>query len=124
MSRPNFYGVYLLMKPVDYEHFGRFLAPNTLTAHGDDLYFCVRCADFGDNDYKSDLYVFKGGELRQLTSSGDVNAYYLLQNGIVFSALHKSEDKKTAQKGVPLTVYQLLPYNGGPCQNADALHPL
>lgn len=101
------------MKPVDYEHFARFLAPNTLTARGDELYFCVRRADFDDNDYKSDLYVFKGGELRQLTSSGDVNAYYLLRDGIVFPALRKSKDKEAAQKGVPLTVYQLLPYTGG-----------
>ncbi len=104
------------MKQVDYEHFGRFLCPHTLSARGDDLYFCVNSTDFGENKYRSDLYVLHGGKSRRLTSSGDVGEYRLLDSGVVFASLRKEEDKEKSKKGVPLTVLQKLPFDGGEAQ--------
>lgn len=101
------------MKKIDYEHFARFLCPHTLTARGDDLYFCVKRADLGENTYKSDLYVLRDGTPRRLTSGGDVNAYWLLSGGAVFPALREKKDRESAERGVPLTVLQRLPYDGG-----------
>ena len=101
------------MKKVDCEHFGRFLCPNTLTARGGDLYFCVGKADFDENGYKNDLYVMRGGKTRRLTSSGDIGEYHLLESGIIFPALREKKDRENAKKGIPLTVLQRLPYDGG-----------
>lgn len=101
------------MKKVDYEHFGRFQYPHTLRARGEDLYYCVRRADLDADGYKSDLWRLRGGEARRLTSSGDVNGFWLREGGIVFSALRDKKDKENAEKGLPLTVLQRLPYDGG-----------
>ena len=101
------------MKRVDYEHFGRFLCPHTLSAHGDDLYFCLKKADVAKNCYRSDLYLLRDGSLRQLTSSGDIGEYHLLKSGIVFASLREEKDREAAERGVPLTVLQRLPYDGG-----------
>lgn len=101
------------MKKVDCEHFCRFLCPNTLTAHGDDLYYCISTADIKENRYRNDLYLLRGGKNRRLTSTGDIGAYSLLPSGIVFASLREKKDKETVKKGIPLTVLQKLPYDGG-----------
>ncbi|MEG2007501.1 MAG: S9 family peptidase [Oscillospiraceae bacterium] len=101
------------MKKVDYEHFGRFLCPHTLVSRGDELYFSVRRTDFDENKYKNDLYVLRGGKLTRLTACGDIRDYRLLGEGVVFPALREKKDRESAEKGVPLTVFQLLPYDGG-----------
>jgi dipeptidyl aminopeptidase/acylaminoacyl peptidase len=101
------------MKQVDYEHFGRFLCPHTLTSRGDDLYFCVKRTDFEENKYRSDLFLLRDGKPRQLTASGDVGEYHLLDSGVVFASLREKKDRETVEKGVPLTVLQRLPYDGG-----------
>lgn len=104
------------MKKVDYQHFGRFLYPNTLAVQGNDLYFCVKKAGFSENKYHSDLFRLRGGKVQQLTSSGDIGEYHLLERGIVFASLRKKSDRETASKGIPLTVLQKLPYDGGEAQ--------
>ncbi len=101
------------MKKVDYEHFSRFLMPNSLEARGDELYFLIRRADLEENCYKSDLYVLKDGRQRRLTASGDVNSFSLTEEGVIFPALREKKDRDRAAKGVPLTVFYLLPYDGG-----------
>ena len=101
------------MKKVDYEHFSRFRMPGNLTVSGEDVYFCCKRAELEENSYKSDLYVLRGGETLRLTSAGDVNDYFLLPEGVVFPALREKKDKETAEKGIPLTVLQLLPNAGG-----------
>ena len=101
------------MKKVDYEHFSRFLMPQHLEARGDELYFLLRRADMEENCYKSDLYVLKSGAVRRLTFSGDVNSFSLIDEGVVFPALREKKDRERASKGVPLTAFYLLPYDGG-----------
>ena len=101
------------MKKVDYEHFSRFLMPNSPAARGEELYFCVKRADMEENRYFSDLWLWKGGAAKRLTSSGDVNGFWLTEAGVVFSALREKRDKERAEAGEPLTVLQLLPYDGG-----------
>lgn len=101
------------MKKVDYEHFSRFKMPHSVVARGNDLYFCVKSAQLEDNKYKSDLYVLRDGAVRQLTSSGDVSDFRLMPEGIVFPSVREKKDKENAEKGMPMSVWQLLPYDGG-----------
>lgn len=101
------------MNRVDYEHFGRFVYPHTLTARNGDLYFCVKRADFEENKYHSDLFLLRDGKTRRLTSSGDVGEYHLLENGVVFASIREKKDRENKEKGIPLTVLQRLPYDGG-----------
>ena len=104
------------MKKVDYELFSRFLMPNSPAVRGEDIYFLVRRADMEENGYKSDLYVWHDGRARRLTSSGDVNSFFLTDEGACFPALRQKKDKERAEKGVPLTVLYCLPYDGGEAQ--------
>ncbi len=101
------------MKKVDYELFSRFLMPHSPAVRGEDIYFLVRRADMEENGYKSDLYVWHDGRARRLTSSGDVNSFFLTDEGVVFPALRGKKDREKAEKGVPLTVFYRLPYDGG-----------
>ena len=104
------------MKKVDYELFSRFLMPHSPAVRGEDIYFLVRRADMEENGYKSDLYVWHDGRARRLTSSGDVNSFFLTNEGVCFPALRQKKDKERAEKGVPLTVLHCLPYDGGEAQ--------
>ena len=104
------------MKKVDYELFSRFLMPNSPAVRGEDIYFLVRRADMEENGYKSDLYVWHDGRARRPTSSGDVNSFFLADEGVCFPALRQKKDKERAEKGVPLTVLYCLPYDGGEAQ--------
>ena len=104
------------MKKVDYELFSRFLMPHSPAVRGEDIYFLVRRADMEENGYKSDLYVWHDGRARRLTSSGDVNSFFLTDEGVCFPALRQKKDKERAEKGVPLTVLHCLPYDGGEAQ--------
>ena len=104
------------MKKVDYELFSRFLMPNSPAVRGEDIYFLVRRADMEENGYKSDLYVWHDGRARRLTSSGDVNSFFLTDEGVCFPALRQKKDRERAEKGVPLTVLHCLPYDGGEAQ--------
>ena len=104
------------MKKVDYELFSRFLMPHSPAVRGEDIYFLVRRADMEENGYKSDLYVWHDGRARRLTSSGDVNSFFLTDEGVCFPALRQKKDRERAEKGVPLTVLYCLPYDGGEAQ--------
>jgi len=95
------------------DFFAKLLYPSHLKARGDTLYYLVKQAHVEDNKYTSDLYCFAGGQSRQLTASGDVQSYELLPEGIVFPALRLDKDKEKEKAGEPLTVFQLLPYDGG-----------
>ena len=64
---------------MDYEHFSRFLMPHSPAARGEELYFCVKRADMEENRYFSDLWLWKGGAAKRLTSSGDVNGFWLTE---------------------------------------------
>ena len=84
------------MKKVDYEHFARFLMPHSPKARGAELYFCVKRADLEENRYRSDLWVWKDGAARRLTSAGDVSGFWLTDDGVVFSALREAGIHKVA----------------------------
>lgn len=87
--------------------------PHSLAVRADELYFCVKRALLEENRYASDLWVLRDGKARQLTSAGDVGAYALTDEGVVFSALRDKKDKERAEAGEPLTVLYILPYDGG-----------
>lgn len=99
--------------PVSLDFFAQLLYPSRLTVRGDATYFIGKRAEMEENRYRSDLYMAQGGQTRRLTSAGDVGMYWLLADGIVFPALREEKDKKAVEKGVPLTVFYKLPYDGG-----------
>lgn len=101
------------MKRVDYEHFSRFLMPYSPKARGEELYFCVKRADMEENRYRSDLWRWKDGAAVRLTSLGDAAGFWLTDEGIIFPALREKKDRERAERGEPLTVLNLLPYDGG-----------
>jgi len=101
------------MKKVDYEHFARFVYPCNLETRGENIYYTIKRADFEENKYFSDLYVLNDGVSKQLTSLGDVSAYYLLDDGIYFTSIRSDKDKKIVESGKPLTVLYRMPYDGG-----------
>ena len=71
--------------------------PHSPAARGEELYFCVKRADMEENRYFSDLWLWKGGAAKRLTSSGDVNGFWLTEAGVVFSALREKRDKERAE---------------------------
>lgn len=101
------------MKKVDYEHFSRFRYPLSLKAYQDKLYCIIKSADMEGNKYSSDIFAIENGHVRKLTSTGDVSNFYPTEKGIIFPSLRRDADKETAKSGIPLTVLQCLPYDGG-----------
>ncbi|HML48521.1 MAG TPA: hypothetical protein PKE04_17385, partial [Clostridia bacterium] len=79
-------------------------------------YFLVKQANQKENSYDSDLYMLRDGKVSKLTGSRDVKDFALLPEGIAFPSLRTKQDKAEAEKGLPLTVFQLLPYEGGEAQ--------
>ena len=110
------------MKKVDYEHFSRFKMPHSLKARGKDLYFCVKNADMTENSYKNDLCVLKDGKVKRLTALGDMGSFTLTEEGILFAAARTKAEKEAQEKGLPRTVFYLLPYDGGEAVPAFTLN--
>lgn len=98
--------------PVDFFCKVRYLSH--LSVREGAYYWIEATADRDENTYKADLWrQLPGGKPQRLTSSGDVRDYLLTDEGVVFASLRLPKDKETAKAGVPLTVYQRLPYAGG-----------
>ena len=60
---------------------------------------------------------------RRLTSAGDVSGFWLTDDGVVFSALREKRDRERAEAGEPLTVLNILPYDGGEARELCRLGP-
>ncbi len=101
------------MKKVDYEHFSRFVYPHNLRVYENDLFFTVKRANLDDNEYKSDLYRLRDNRTVRLTYSGDVDSYYCTDKGVLFFSCRNAKDKENQKQGRPLTVMNILPYDGG-----------
>lgn len=101
------------MERIELDFFTKALFPCQLKYAAGTLYFLIKRADMDQNKNVSDLYALKNGEAVQLTASGDVNAYYPVEDGILFPSLRTEKDKEKAKKGEPLTVLQFLPNAGG-----------
>lgn len=101
------------MKKTDYEHFSRFLMPHSICVKGEDIYFCVKRADMKQNTYLNDLYRLRDKKAVRLTSLGDIGTYRLTQKGIIFHACRTKAEKEAAESGRPVTVFYMLPYDGG-----------
>ena len=101
------------MKKVDPAHFARFKMPHSVKCRGNDVYFAVKTADIEANAYKNDLYVLKEGKVKRLTALGDMGSFTLTEAGILFAAARTKEEKERQEKGIPVTVFYLLPYDGG-----------
>ena len=78
--------------------------------------FLVKTPQLEENSYKNDLWIYRPDQLsrrhqlRQLTYSGDVGAYWWMDSTtLLFSALRDKKDKEEAKNGLPLTVLYALP---------------
>ncbi|MDR1262827.1 MAG: S9 family peptidase [Oscillospiraceae bacterium] len=95
------------------DFFAKCLYPSHLKSLDDTLYFIGKRGDMERNVYDSEVYRLSDGKPIQLTSSQDVQDYALTKCGIVFASARSEKDKADIKRGVPLTVFQCLPYGGG-----------
>lgn len=95
------------------DFFAKPLYPSHIARRGAETYFIGKRANLDTNAYESDLYCLRDGHAHPLTGSGDVDAFALLEEGIVFSSLRDAKDREATQKGEALTVFYRLPYDGG-----------
>ncbi|MBQ2454497.1 MAG: S9 family peptidase [Firmicutes bacterium] len=94
----------------------KFVAAPQWSEDGKKAVFTLYAADEKSNGYKADAWLFEGGKLRRLTSTGDVRGAQWLDNDTLFySGLREAEDKEAAKKGC-LTVFYQLSLKGGEAQ--------
>ncbi len=105
-----------MKKPVGIDFFCSVQHISHLAMKDGAFYFIQKHGNQKDNSYDSDLYRLKGGKASALTASRDVKEFSLLEEGIVFPCLREKQDKAEAERGLPLTVFQCLPYDGGEAQ--------
>lgn len=94
--------------PIGVDFFSEIKSFSKLNVHNEEVFFILRQPDKEKNTYKNDLYKLKDGKPLQLTRSGDVSDYFILNNDIVFKGIRESDDEETKKKRIPLTVYQKL----------------
>ena len=101
------------MEQVGLDFFTKAQFPCQLKWSAGMLYFLIKQADLDQNKNISDLYAWQDGQVRRLTASQDVAAYWPVEDGVIFPSLRAEKDKEKAKKGEPLTVLQFLPKAGG-----------
>ncbi len=101
------------MKPIALDHFANFKFLNHLkVSRQGKIAFLVKTADVDENDYKSDLYLWRDGEPVRLTDFGGVSDFYWLDEQIYFPAIRREKDREYVKKGLPLTVFYRLSLTG------------
>jgi dipeptidyl aminopeptidase/acylaminoacyl peptidase len=96
-------------KPVGVDFFKEVKMISNLKEKHGDIYFIMKQASMENNNYSSDLYKLENGSPRQLTSTHDVNGYFLLDDGsILFRNAREAKDKERIRKGEPLSVFVKL----------------
>lgn len=94
--------------PVGIDFFAEIKSFSKLKVHNGEVFFILRQPDKNKNNYKNDLFKLADGKPLQLTRSGDVSDYFILNDDLIFKAIRESDDEETKKKGIPLTVYQKL----------------
>ena len=107
------------MTKADLQHFGDFVCPFNLLSREDTLYYMIRRTSFSQDKYCNDLFSLKDGVQKQLTDSGDVLAYYLLEDCLVYTSAKKEED---GEKPIyPVTLINALDYETGESQQIASI---
>ncbi|GHT30318.1 peptidase S9 [Bacteroidia bacterium] len=123
-------------KPVGIDFFKEVKMISNVQEKNGNIYFIIKQASIENNNYSSDLYALENGTPRQLTSTHDVNGYFLLDDGsILFKNARDAKDKERIRKGEPLSVYVKLssqigeaveslrlPYNANDIKFIDEKH--
>ncbi|MDD3244185.1 MAG: S9 family peptidase [Eubacteriales bacterium] len=101
-----------MAKRVAIDHFGEYLCPSALGRWGERILFIGKTTDWEENRYRSDLYCLEGEKPVRLTHTGDVTAYWVVENGVIFRSVREKKDAQSIKDGYPLSVFYLLPACG------------
>ena len=112
------------MKPVAVDNFKkyRFLSGLSYSPDGKTAVFVVRKAQKDGKGYTSDLWMFRDGELRRLTSGGKEGSFvWKNDNELFVFTSREDEDKKRAEGREAFTPLYTLRLDGGEAEKTDEL---
>ena len=112
------------MKPVAVDDFKKykFLSGLSYSPDGKTAVFVVRKAQKDGKGYTSDLWMFRDGELRRLTSGGKEGSFvWKNDNELFVFTSREDEDKKRAEGREAFTPLYTLRLDGGEAEKTDEL---
>ena len=84
---------------------------------GDTAIFTKTVCDEENNTYKNNIYVWKDGITKALTSSGkDTNAFFLDNDTVLFRSSRCKNDEEKMKNGEELTSFYTISLDGGEAQ--------
>ena len=88
----------------------KFLSNVSFSPDGEKAVFVVKKADEENNSYDSNLYLYRGGKIRQLTAMNNEGVYvWKDSNELLLLTSRDDKDKKRAEKGEQFTpIYSIL----------------
>ncbi|MDO5016011.1 MAG: S9 family peptidase [Eubacteriales bacterium] len=104
------------MKKIDYDFLAKLKLPGQLEASParTHLAFVISEASFEDNNYKSNLWLYQEGDIKQLTFDGKVKSFvWEDEQHVLFQACRTKEEKEAAEQGLVSTSYYRLNIQGG-----------
>ncbi len=92
----------------------KYLSNPEFAPDGSKAAFTVTCANKDDNSYEQNLWLYKDGNVRQLTSLGKEGRFiWSSDDRILFPAARSSSEKKRAEKKEQFTSFYELDLTGG-----------
>ena len=92
----------------------RFLSGLSFSPDGEKAVFVVKKANVDENGYDSNLYLYRNGEVRQLTSMNKEGSYvWKNSNEILLCTVRDNKDKKRVTAGEQFTPVYKLCLDGG-----------
>ncbi len=89
---------------------------------GDAAVFVRTEMDADDNNYKSNLFLLRQGEICQLTSGGEESSFVFEDNdNLLFSAARSKKEKEAGESGLSETTYYRISIKGGEAVRAFTL---
>ncbi len=92
----------------------RFLSDLQYAPGGKAAAFVAAGADMEENSYERYIWLYEGGELRQLTGLGKEAGFaWLDEHRLVFPAVRSAAEKKRAEEKDPFTAWYVIDIRGG-----------
>ncbi len=97
----------------------KFLSNPTFSEDGKYLAFVVHESDYDDNRYLSTIWLYKDGDVKQLTTFGQESTFiWLDEQTILFPSLREEKDRKRKENSEPFTIFYKINIFGGEAQRA------
>ena len=79
------------LHPVGIDFFTHVKSISNVKTIGNDIFFTIRQASTKDDKYTTDIYQLVDGKAKQLTNSGRIGGYDVLDDAIVFRKIIENE---------------------------------